>query len=127
MAEYRSEILSIENICFDHIRRNALQRISHLNDTQRNQVYKDLEQLKDSWNNKYVENTNFIYILYMSSSGVSFIPCNFEHKNQQYVKQNTFTQRYKIIIFQTPPKTVDRIYKKRILLLLNINKLLIGF
>lgn len=44
MAEYRSEILSIENICFDHIRRNALQRISHLNDTQRNQVYKDLER-----------------------------------------------------------------------------------
>ena len=44
MAEYRSEILSIQNICFDDIRRNAKQRIAHLSDVQRKKVYKNLER-----------------------------------------------------------------------------------
>ena len=44
MAEYRADIQSLRNISFDAIRQNALQRISHLSDAQRNQVYKDLER-----------------------------------------------------------------------------------
>ena len=44
MAEYRSEILSIQNICFDDIRRNANQRIAHLSEVQRKKVYKNLER-----------------------------------------------------------------------------------
>lgn len=44
MTDYRQDIQSIRNISFDKIRKNAIQRISHLTEEERDKVYDDLKR-----------------------------------------------------------------------------------